>query len=39
LKRIGIIGAGDLGMQLAHDASSAPDQIVASHFDDLKERY
>jgi sugar O-acyltransferase (sialic acid O-acetyltransferase NeuD family) len=36
LKRIGIIGAGDLGVQLAHHVAGAPDMTVAGFFDDSK---
>jgi len=36
LKRIGIIGAGDLGIQLAHHVSARADMEVAGYFDDTK---
>jgi sugar O-acyltransferase (sialic acid O-acetyltransferase NeuD family) len=36
MTRIAIIGAGDLGVQIAHQVSLAPDKTVAGYFDDSK---
>jgi sugar O-acyltransferase (sialic acid O-acetyltransferase NeuD family) len=36
MTRIAIIGAGDLGLQIAHLVSLIPDKILAGYFDDTK---
>lgn len=37
MKRLGIIGGGDLGVQLAHHASATPDMRAIGFFDDFRQ--
>lgn len=39
MTRVAIIGAGDLGRQVAHHARSVPDLTIAGFFDDVRERH